>query len=116
VPVPIRITRPLLLVLAIFVQKAEEGLMLHGWEVKKLAHLSGATTYRIFDRLEDASWIRGEWETNLDPSRPARRYYTLTPTGEVEARALLAARMPEALSRQTPLPGTARPRLSGGTA
>lgn len=125
-PVPIRITRPLLLVLAIFVQAAEESKKLHGWEVKKLARLSGATTYRMFDRLEDAGWIAGEWDSaDRDPSKPTRRYYTLTPTGEAEARALLAVRMPEALRRATPvpaakpvagLPGIVNPRLSDGNA
>jgi PadR family transcriptional regulator, regulatory protein PadR len=125
-PVPARITRPLLLVLGIFVQAAAENRKLHGWEVKKRAHLSGATTYRMFDRLEDAGWITGEWDTSdLDPAKPTRRYYTLTPTGVAEARALLAERMPEALRRMTnpaPAPravpglsGVIDPRLSGGT-
>jgi DNA-binding PadR family transcriptional regulator len=96
----VRITRPLLLVLALFLDAAEEGRQLHGWEVKKRARLSGATTYKMFDRLEDAGWISGEWDLAAqDPSKPTRRYYTLTPTGQTEARALLAERMPEALPK-----------------
>lgn len=102
---PVRITRPLLLVLAIFLQAAEEGRQLHGWEVKKTAHLSGATTYKMFDRLEDAGWITGRWDpAPQDPSRPTRRYYTLTPNGKAEARALLAERMPGALPAVGPGP------------
>jgi DNA-binding PadR family transcriptional regulator len=101
---PIRITNPLLDVLEILVQAAEEGTERHGWAIKSSIRRSGATVYGIFDRLEDAGWITGRWEErNPDPSKPARRFYRLTPTGETAARQLLAQRRPEAL-RPTPTP------------
>jgi DNA-binding PadR family transcriptional regulator len=106
-PVPTRITGALLTVLEIFVRAAEEKRELHGWAVKKEAALTGATTYKMFDRLEDAGWITGRWEPSDDPGRPPRRYYRLTPTGESAARALLAERRPEALTRaRRPVPRT----------
>jgi PadR family transcriptional regulator PadR len=108
---PTRVTGPLLDVLAILVEAAEGNHALHGWEIKKSAGLSGPTTYKIFDRLEDAGWITGHWEEHHpDPGKPPRRFYRLTPTGYTAARALLAERRPEALRRgtrpsHTPLPG-----------
>src|SRR5215213_1620131 len=96
-PVPSRITDSLLTVLEIFVRAAAEGRELHGWAVKKEAGLSGATTYKMFDRLEDAGWISGRREPADAIGKPPRRYYSLTATGVPAARALLAERRPEAL-------------------
>ncbi|WP_329518717.1 PadR family transcriptional regulator [Spirillospora sp. NBC_01491] len=104
---PTRVTRPLLDVLELFVQASGEGTELHGWTIKKAAGLSGATTYKMFDRLEDAGWITGRWEAhNPDPTRPPRRLYRLTPTGETGARALLAERRP-GWARAAPRPAGA---------
>lgn len=96
---PPRVTKAFLDVLDVLVEAAEEKTEIHGWAIKRSTGLSGATTYKMFDRLEDAGWITGRWEPSSDPSRPPRRYYRLTPTGEAEARALLAERRPEARRR-----------------
>jgi PadR family transcriptional regulator PadR len=96
---PPRITKAFLDVLEVLVQAAEEKTEIHGWAIKKSTGLSGATTYKMFDRLEDAGWITGRWETSPDPARPPRRYYRLTPTGEAEARAVLAERRPHVWRR-----------------
>ncbi|MEU5366563.1 PadR family transcriptional regulator [Streptomyces sp. NPDC005925] len=95
---PDRVTRPFLRVVDAFVQASADDHELHGWEIKKTANLSGAGTYKMLDRLEDAGWITGRWEErNPDPGKPPRRLYRLTPLGEPAARALLAERRPEAL-------------------
>jgi DNA-binding PadR family transcriptional regulator len=65
----------------------------------------------VLDRLEDAGWIAGRWEDqHPEPNKPRRRFYHLTPTGVTEARTLLAARRPRALTLPPRLePGLARP-------
>jgi PadR family transcriptional regulator PadR len=107
-PDPQRITGPLLSVLEVLLRAGAENEELHGWAVKKEAGLSGATTYKMFDRLEDAGWITGRWAPSDEPGKPARRYYRLTPTGTEQARTLLAQRRPEALRSPAgprPVPG-----------
>jgi PadR family transcriptional regulator PadR len=91
-------------VLDVFVRAFEDNIELHGWAIKKSARLSGAATYKMLDRLEDAGWVTGRWEPNPEPGKPQRRLYQLTPTGEPAARAVLAERWPEAL-RRTAGPG-----------
>jgi len=102
--VPIRITSSLLDVLEVLVHALAEGREMHGWAVKKATGLSGATTYKIFDRLEDAGWVSGRWDESNERGKPPRRYYRLTPTGDHAAKSLLIERRPEAL-RRGPLPG-----------
>ena len=49
--------------------------------------IASGTLYPILARLRDAGWVRAEWEQpDPDASRPARRYYRLTPEGVVAAR------------------------------
>ena len=121
---PVRVTRPLLDVLEVFLQAFEESAQLHGWAISKATLRSGPTVYQIIDRLEDAGWVTGRWEEQQpDQNRPRRRLYQLTPTGAAQARELIASRRPEAASRL----GAARPapelglsalrwaRLAGGT-
>lgn len=105
---PTRITRPLVRVLVAFLQAFDEGRDLHGWAIKKSAGLTGAATYKMLDRLEDAGWIKGEWAPSPEPGRPQRRLYRLTPTGELAARKIVAERCPEALNR-TDRSSTPRP-------
>jgi DNA-binding PadR family transcriptional regulator len=102
---PIRVTGPFLDVLEILLGALKDDCELHGWAIAKTARLPGPTVYGIIDRLEDAGWITGRWETdNPQPGKPRRRLYTLTPTGESAAHELLAVRRPGRASR------TARPR------
>ncbi|GEM_PF-1793753 len=114
---PARITGALLDVLEILLNAMGENREPYGWEIKKRTRRSGATTYKMLDRLEDAGWITGRWEASGDqPGKPPRRYYRLTPAGEVAARAVLAERRPGALRRMLeprngPEPGPVSPFL-----
>ncbi|MGV9600716.1 PadR family transcriptional regulator [Streptosporangium sandarakinum] len=96
-------------------QALNERAELHGWAIAKMTKRSGPTIYGVIDRLEDAEWISGRWEDNPQPNKPRRKLYTLTPTGAVEARSILAQRRPAA-SRTRPGParlGTAFARWFG---
>jgi DNA-binding PadR family transcriptional regulator len=106
---PIRVTGPLLDVLEMLLQASNDGAELHGWAIMKAAKRSGPTVYGTVDRLEDAGWLTGRWESeNPEPGRPRRRLYRLTPHGVVEARQLVAARRPKAArNRPGPAPGLA---------
>ncbi|MFI9452469.1 PadR family transcriptional regulator [Amycolatopsis sp. NPDC052450] len=67
--------------------------------------------YGVLDRLEEWGWIVGTWvELPAGEARPRRRYYRLTPTGRVEAAALLAQRRPATVD----LPAIRRRFLPGG--
>lgn len=106
-PFPTRITRPFVRVLVAFVHAFDDDRELHGWAIKKSAGLTGAATYKMLDRLEDAGWISGRWAPSPEPGRPQRRLYRLTPTGEPAAREIVTERCPEALHRKEgagPLP------------
>jgi len=102
---PIRVRGALLDVLELFLLAFQDRRPLHGWEIKKITGISGASTYRILDRLEDAGWVSGHWEDpgTQVPGKPPRRYYDLTGAGEVAARQLLAERRPSALRRSVPV-------------
>jgi PadR family transcriptional regulator, regulatory protein PadR len=102
---PIRVRGALLDVLELFLLAFQEKRPLYGWEIKKTTRVSGASTYRILDRLEDAGWVSGHWEDAgaQVPGKPPRRYYDLTGAGEVAARELLAERRPDALRRSVPV-------------
>lgn len=120
---PPRITNPLLDILEVFVHAVESGDDLHGWAIMRATKRSGPTVYGVLDRLEDMSWVTGEWETqNPDPSKPRRRFYRLTPTGHIGAVELLRERRPAALRRcAAPKPGPGLPNWpdalpQGGTA
>lgn len=107
----LRITNPLLDILALFLAVAGEPAELHGWAISRATNRSGPTVYGALDRLESAGWITARWEDQQpDQNTPRRRYYRLTPLGATAARELLAERRPEA-PRRTPGPaqGPARP-------
>jgi PadR family transcriptional regulator, regulatory protein PadR len=107
---PVRVTRPLLDVLEVFLQAFSDDRELHGWAILKATKRAGPTIYGVLDRLEDAGWVTGRWEDQPpNTSTPRRRLYQLTPIGAAAARDLLAARRPAALARlaQQPRPGPA---------
>lgn len=90
-----RITGPLLDVLEVLVAGFQQNQDPHGWTIIKATKRSGPTVYGVLERLEEWEWIVGIWEElPAGESRPRRRYYRLTPTGRVEAAALLAQRRP----------------------
>lgn len=64
----------------------------YGLDLMRDTGLASGTLYPILHRLQDAGWIAGHWE-EVDvvlESRPARRYYRLTPEGATGARQALA--------------------------
>lgn len=64
---------------------------LSGADIFNRTRMFSGTLYPILGRLEEAGWIKGEWE-KIDPSkagRPRRRLYTLTGTGRTRAKAEL---------------------------
>ncbi|MGC5016168.1 PadR family transcriptional regulator [Streptosporangium sp. DT93] len=99
-----RITQPMLDVLEVLVHAHEEKIPIHGWVIMKESKRAGPTVYKVLDRLEDARWIAGEWETlTPDQSRPRRRFYRLTGEGVLAAQALLDARRPSAPFQSNPV-------------
>jgi PadR family transcriptional regulator PadR len=101
------VTRPLLDVLEVLLQALDDGDELHGWAIMKRVQRSGPTVYGVLDRLEDAGWVTGRWEDQpVEPNRPRRRLYLLTPPGVRAARELLADRRSAAAHRPLrPAPG-----------
>jgi len=115
---PIRVTRPLLEVLEVLLQALDSNADdLHGWAIMKATKRSGPTVYGVLDRLEDLGWIEGRWEdSNPEPSKPRRRFYRVTPTGEVCARELLRERCPGAHQRSHRVLHPLQPRCPAGCA
>jgi DNA-binding PadR family transcriptional regulator len=123
-----RVTGQLLDLLSVLLDAHVRDEELHGYAIKKRAGLSGPSTYRGLDRLEDAHLVDWRWEELPDgDDRPRRCYYRLNSDGAATARRLLAERRPEALQRigrtrnglPWPSPGigtavTAMNRLTGG--
>lgn len=105
---PMRVTRPLLDVLEVFLCAfTNDAGDLHGWAIMKATKRSGPTVYGVLDRLEDMGWVSGQWEgQHPEPNKPRRRFYSLTPTGLAYARQVLQERRPQALRAPSPaLPG-----------
>jgi DNA-binding PadR family transcriptional regulator len=87
----IRITTSVAQVLAALL--ADPGAQRYGLELMRATGQPSGTLYPILTRLQDAGWLRADWE-DVDPSvegRPARRYYRLTADGVAGARTELAA-------------------------
>jgi DNA-binding PadR family transcriptional regulator len=93
------VTNTMLDVLGVLLQAWDDDRDVHGWQLIKSARRSGPSVYKVLDRLEDAGWVSGVWEVlPAGQIRPRRRYYRLTPTGEVAAR------------ERQPVPAAAPPR------
>ena len=63
----------------------------YGMEIIDSADVGPGTVYPMLTRLEKIGWLSSEWE-DVDPDeagRPARRYYSLTGAGRIEAAAAL---------------------------
>ena len=87
----VRVTTGVAQVLAVLLDDPRAGR--YGLELMRLTGQPSGTLYPILTRLQDAGWLRAEWE-DIDPSvagRPARRYYRLTAEGATLARVELAA-------------------------
>ena len=67
-----------------------------GMEITQATGVRAGTLYPMLVRLEQVGWVDSEWE-DIDPTevgRPARRYYTLTAKGRIEATDRLAQKLP----------------------
>lgn len=107
----VRITTSVAQVLAVLLDDPQVGR--YGLELMRSTGQPSGTLYPILARLQEAAWLRADWE-DIDPSvagRPARRYYRLTPDGAEAARAELAA----LYARLRPRPAGG-PRAAGATA
>jgi DNA-binding PadR family transcriptional regulator len=113
-----RVTPQLVDLLAVLLDAYLRNEDLHGYAIKKRAHLNGPSTYRNLDRLEDAQLVEVRWE-ELPPGddRPRRCYYRLNSDGAATARAIIGERCPDLLENlgRTPLPPRQRPRPNLGT-
>jgi DNA-binding PadR family transcriptional regulator len=113
-----RVTRQQLAVYAVLLDAFRRGEELHGYELKRRAKITGPSTYRILDRLQDHHLVDSRWEElRSDEARPRRRYYMLNPGGAASVRAILADRQPQMLSelgdpRREPSPAP-RPGFGG---
>lgn len=95
-----RVTGPLLRLLEALLDAHVQHEQLHGYALMKRAGLSGPSTYRNLDRLEDDNLVTVRWEElPAGDNRPRRIFYSLNPDGVARARALLEKHAPEALER-----------------
>ncbi len=86
----IRLSGPTLKVLKLMLEKPREGRS--GAEISRALGIGSGTLYPLLARLENADWMRSEWE-RVDPSevgRPRKRFYKLTGQGQTRARKALA--------------------------
>jgi DNA-binding MarR family transcriptional regulator len=86
----IRLSRPALRMLKLFLEKPLEGKS--GAEISRALGISSGTVYPLLSRFEKAGWLTGEWEI-IDPAeagRPRRRFYKLTALGQNNASRELA--------------------------
>jgi DNA-binding PadR family transcriptional regulator len=111
-----RVTPQLLDLLSVLLDAHVRDEEVHGYELKRRARLTGPSTYRGLDRLEDARLIEARWEELPEgDDRPRRCYYRLNPAGVATARSLLAERRPEALQRLGSVGWSPAPRPGFGT-
>jgi PadR family transcriptional regulator PadR len=86
----IRLSGPTLKVLKLMLEKPREGRS--GAEISRALGIGSGTLYPLLARLENADWMKSEWE-QVDPSevgRPRKRFYKLTGKGQTRARKALA--------------------------
>lgn len=86
----IRLSGPILRLLKMMIEKPLEGRS--GADISKTLNIGSGTLYPLLQRLENAGWLKSEWE-KLDPSeagRPRRRYYKLTGEGQTRAARALS--------------------------
>ena len=86
----VRVTAGVAKVLAAFLE--DPAADRYGLDLMKVTDMTSGTLYPILARLRAAGWVQAEWEQpDPDASRPARRYYRLTPDGRVWAHTEIAA-------------------------
>ena len=85
----VKITRNTLRLLSVFVDSPATDF--YGLELSELTEVAYGSLLPLLIRLEDASWLAGEWE-HIDPvkeGRPKRKYFRLTEDGMMRARELV---------------------------
>jgi DNA-binding PadR family transcriptional regulator len=90
-PVRIRLTMPTKVVLDLLLAAAPDDPP-WGYRICEEAGLGPGTVYPILDRLEEAQWITGTWETGTPANRPRRRTYQVSDLGSRSYSAALAKR------------------------
>lgn len=86
----VRVSRPMLKVLKMMIEKPQTPYS--GADIARQADIGSGTLYPLLARLENAGWMRSEWE-QVDPAeagRPRRRLYKLTGHGQTLAAQALA--------------------------
>jgi PadR family transcriptional regulator, regulatory protein PadR len=63
----------------------------HGYDLSRDTGLKSGTLYPILMRLCDRNLLESKWQPSLEPGRPPRHMYRLTPPGCALAREQLAA-------------------------
>jgi DNA-binding PadR family transcriptional regulator len=77
-----------------------------GFDIIDTTGLTSGTVYPTLERLETAGLVRSRWESAADAhreGRPARRYFSLTATGERALRSAL-----DRYKALRPIPGLSR--------
>ncbi|HKY87271.1 MAG TPA: helix-turn-helix transcriptional regulator [Pseudorhodoplanes sp.] len=86
----VRVSRNILMVLKMMMEKPLTPYS--GADMARELGLGSGTLYPLLQRLENAGWLKSEWE-KIDPSeagRPRRRHYKLTGQGQNKAAKALA--------------------------
>jgi PadR family transcriptional regulator, regulatory protein PadR len=86
----VRVSRQMLKVLKMLMEKPQTPYS--GAEIARQVAVGSGTLYPLLQRLENAGWVKSEWE-DVDPreaGRPRRRQYKLTGRGQSEAAKALA--------------------------
>jgi PadR family transcriptional regulator PadR len=86
----VRVSRPMLMVLKMMIEKPQTPYS--GADIARQIGLGSGTLYPLLQRLENAGWMKSEWE-EVDPAeagRPRRRLYKLTGHGQTRAVQALA--------------------------
>lgn len=79
-----QLTRQTMLILSILMGNTEP---LAGSKIATLSALASGTLYPILIRLEEAGWIKSEWDKQEEGNtKPRRRLYSLTGFGVQRAR------------------------------
>jgi PadR family transcriptional regulator, regulatory protein PadR len=86
----IRVSRNMLRVLKMMLEQPLTPYS--GADIAREIGIGSGTLYPLLQRLENAGWLKSEWE-KIDPSeagRPRRRHYKLTGRGQTNAARALA--------------------------
>jgi PadR family transcriptional regulator, regulatory protein PadR len=86
----VRVSRPMLKVLKMMIEHPQTPYS--GADIARTVGIGSGTLYPLLQRLENAGWLKSDWE-QVDPveaGRPRRRHYQLTGHGQVLAARALA--------------------------